>query len=61
MNIARSKANAWFNQLDYLQFFAVLWVVGYWHLAGFVTHQGDRYWLSGITQTGLGLLTLMSG
>jgi peptidoglycan/LPS O-acetylase OafA/YrhL len=61
MSTARSKANAWFNQLDYLRFFAVLWVVGYWHLAGFVTHQGDRYWLSGLTQTGLGLLTLTSG
>ena len=62
MDTARSpKADAWFNQLDYLRFFAVLWVVGYWHLAGFVTHQGDRYWLSGLTQTGLGLLTMISG
>ena len=61
MNTARSKANVWFNQLDYLRFFAVLWVVGYWHLAGFVTHQGDRYWLSGLTQTGLGLLAMISG
>jgi peptidoglycan/LPS O-acetylase OafA/YrhL len=61
MNIAGPKANAWFNQFDYLRFFAVLWVVGYWHLAGFVTHQGDRYWLSGLTQTGLGLLMMISG
>jgi peptidoglycan/LPS O-acetylase OafA/YrhL len=61
MNIARPKADAWFNHFDYLRFFAVLWVVGYWHLAGFVTHQGDRYWLSGLTQTGLGLLTMISG
>jgi len=62
VNTARSpKADSWFNQLDYLRFFVVLWVVGYWHLAGFVTHQGDRYWLSGLTQTGLGLLTMISG
>jgi peptidoglycan/LPS O-acetylase OafA/YrhL len=61
MSTARPKATAWFNQLDYLRFFPVLWVVGYWHLAGFVTHQGDRYWLSGLTQTGLGLLTMISG
>jgi peptidoglycan/LPS O-acetylase OafA/YrhL len=61
MSTAGPKANGWFNQLDYLRFFPVLWVVGYWHLAGFVTHQGDRYWLSGLTQTGLGLLTMISG
>ncbi len=47
--------------LDYIRVVCILYVVAYWHLSGYVKHQGNRYWLGTIMVVALGVFTMISG
>jgi peptidoglycan/LPS O-acetylase OafA/YrhL len=49
------------GHLDYIRVVCILYVVAYWHLSGYVKHQGNRYWLGAIMVAALGTFTMISG
>lgn len=49
------------GHLDLIRVVCILYVIAYWHLSGYVTHQGNRYWLGSIMVAALGVFTMISG
>lgn len=49
------------GHLDLIRVLCILYVIAYWHLSGYVTHQGNRYWLGSIMVVALGTFTMISG
>jgi peptidoglycan/LPS O-acetylase OafA/YrhL len=49
------------GHLDYIRVACILYVVAYWHLSGYVKHQGNRYWLGAVMVAALGTFAMISG